>query len=155
MEDWVEIAALRLDGVVATSANALLLEVSERKRMPYTWDEFHTHMIAGFESITENEEVQWELKELRQTKRVASYIAKFQALKSRLPTMMDEEAFSVYLLGLNPHLTEQVGAHIRGNLEEAIAMAQRIEIYWGNDSKTKGQAMKKFQKNKKGSISQV
>ena len=43
--------------------------------------------------------------------------------------MTDEEAFSVYLAGLNPHLREQVGVLVRGNLEEAIAMAQRIEIY--------------------------
>ena len=63
-------------------------------------------MIARFESITENEEARWELRELRQTRRVAGYIAKFQELKSRLPTMMDEEAFSVYLAGLNPHLRE-------------------------------------------------
>ena len=48
-----------------------------------------------------------------------------------------------------------MGAHVRVNLEAAIAMAQKIEIYWGSDSKTQGQAMKKFQKKKKGSISQV
>ena len=69
--------------------------------------------------------------------------------------MTDEEAFSVYLAGLNPHLREQVGAHVRGNLEEAIAMAQRIEIYRGGNSKTKGQGVKNFQKKKKGSVSQV
>ena len=34
-------------------------------------------------------------------------------------------------------------------------MAQRIEIYPGGNSKTKGQAVKKFQKKKKGSVSQV
>ena len=86
-------------------------------------------MIARFESVTENEEAQRELRELRQTGRIAGYTTKFQELKSKLPTMMDEEAFSVYLAGLNPHLREQVGAHVRRNLEEAITMAQRIEIY--------------------------
>ena len=80
-------------------------------------------MIARFESVTENEEAWRDLRELRQTGRVAGYTAKFQELKSRLPTMADEEAFSVYLAGLNPHLREQVGAHVIGNLEEAIAMA--------------------------------
>ena len=63
--------------------------------------------------------------------------------------MTDEEGFSVYLAGLNPHLKEQVGTHVRGNLEEAIAMAQRIEIYQGGNSKTKGQRVKNFQKKKK------
>ena len=43
--------------------------------------------------------------------------------------MMDEESFSMYLAKLNPHLREQLGDHVQGNLEEAIAMAQRIEIY--------------------------
>ena len=106
MEDWVEITALRLDGVAATWANAFLLEVSEGKRMPYTWEEFHRHMIAHFESVTENEEAQRELRELCQTGRAVGYTAKFQELKSRLPTVTDEEAFSVYLVGLRPHLRE-------------------------------------------------
>ena len=43
--------------------------------------------------------------------------------------MTDKEAFLVYLAGLSLHLREQVGAHVRGNLEEAIALASRIEIY--------------------------
>ena len=65
VEDWVEIAALRLDGVAATWANALFLEVSEGKRMPYTWEEFDRHRIAHFESVTENEEARWDLRDLR------------------------------------------------------------------------------------------
>lgn len=59
--------------------------------------------------------------------------------------MIDKEAFSAYLARLNSHLREQVGAHMRGNMEEAITMAQRIEIYWGNNgSKGKESAVKKF-----------
>ena len=59
-------------------------------------------MIAHFESITENEEARWEFRELRQIGRVVGSIAKFRELKCRLPTMMDEELFSVYLAGVNP-----------------------------------------------------
>ena len=70
--------------------------------MPYTWEEFRRHMIARFGSVTENEEARYELRELCETGRVAGYTAKFQELKSRLPTMTDEEAFSVYLAGFNP-----------------------------------------------------
>ena len=77
VEDWVEIAALRLDGAAVTWANALLLEVSEGKRMPYVWEEFHRHMIARFESFTENEEAQRELRELCRTRRVAGCTTKF------------------------------------------------------------------------------
>lgn len=147
---------LRLDGAAATWANALLMEVSERKRVPYTWGEFCTKIIARFEFVTKNEEARWELKELCQSGKAAGYTAKFQELRSRLPTMIDEEAFLAYLAGLNSNLREQVGAHVRGNLEEAITMAHRIEFYQGSDSsKGKGQAIKKFQKKKKGSVNQI
>ena len=77
--------------------------------MPYTWDEFYTHMITCFESVTENEEARWEVRELCQTGRVASYTTKSQELKSRLPIMTDEEAFSVYLARLNPHWENKWG----------------------------------------------
>ena len=73
MEYWVEIVALRLYGAAATWANALLLEVYEGKRMPYTWEEFHRHMIARFEFVTENEEARCELRELCQVGRVVGY----------------------------------------------------------------------------------
>ena len=69
-------------------------------------------MITHFEFVTENKEAQRELRELRQIGRVAGYTAKFQELKSRLPTIMDEEAFSVYLARLNPYLREEVGTHV-------------------------------------------
>ena len=125
MEDWVEIVALRLNGAAATWANTLLLEVSEKKRVPYTREEFCTQMMTRFQSVTETKEARQELRELRQTRRIADYIAKFQELKSTFPAMMDEEAFSVYLAALNSHLREQLGAHVTGNLEEAIAIAAR------------------------------
>ena len=123
--------------------------------MPHVWDAFRTNVIAHFEPITENEEAQWGLRKLHQTGRVASCTTKFQELKSRLPIMTDEEAFLVYLAGLNPHFREQVGAHVRGNVEEAIAMAQRIEIYRGGVNKTTEQAVKKFQKKTKRFVNQV
>ena len=57
--------------------------------MQYTWDEFREHMIARFDSTTENEEARWELRELRQTRRVVGYTTKFQKLKRKLPTITD------------------------------------------------------------------
>ena len=52
-------------------------------------------------------------------------------------------------------MREQVGARVQVNLEEAITMAQRIEIYRGSDGKTKGQALKNFQEKKKRFFNQV
>ena len=47
--------------------------------------------------------------------------------------MTDEEAFHTFISGLEPHLQEHVGAHVQGDLEDAIAMAQRLEVYCGGD----------------------
>ena len=47
--------------------------------------------------------------------------------------MTDEEAFHAFLSRLVPHLQEHVGAHVQGDLEQAMAMAQRLEAYKGGD----------------------
>ena len=70
--------------------------------------------------------------------------------------MTDEEAFHTFLFGLQPHLQEHVGAHVQGDLEAAIAMAQRLEVYRGGDGAKAGEKEpKKFKKQKKGMSAQV
>ena len=48
-----------------------------------------------------------------------------------------------------------MGAHVRGNLEIAIAMAQRIELYPAVIAIAKDKLLKKFKREKKGFVSQV
>ena len=43
--------------------------------------------------------------------------------------MIDEEAFHTFLFVLQLDLQEHVGAHVQGDLEAAIAMAQRLKVY--------------------------
>ena len=70
--------------------------------------------------------------------------------------MTDEEAFHTFLSGLQPHLQEHVGAHVQGDLEAAIAMAQCLEVYRGGDGAKAGEkGPKKFKKQKKGMSAQV
>ena len=70
--------------------------------------------------------------------------------------MTDEEAFHTFISGLQPHLQEHVGAHVQGDLEAAIAMAQRLEVYRGGDgAKMTGKGPKKFKNQKKGNVAQV
>ena len=46
---------------------------------------------------------------------------------------------------------EHVGAHVQGDLEAAIAMAQRLEVYCGGDgAKTSGKGTQKVKKSEKG-----
>ena len=69
--------------------------------------------------------------------------------------MTTEEAFHAFLSGLVPHLQQHVGAYVQGDLEVAMEMAQRLEVYCGAGDRAKARGEKKrlgkFQKrNKKG-----
>ena len=70
--------------------------------------------------------------------------------------MTDEEAFHTFISGLQPHLQEHVGAHVQGDLEVAISMAQRLEVYRGGDgAKAGGKGPKKFKNQIKDVTAQV
>ena len=56
---------------------------------------------------------------------------------------MAEEAFHAFLSRLAPHLQEHVGAHVQGDLEMAMAMAQRLEVYCGAGDGAKAGGEKK------------
>ena len=91
-----------------------------------------------------------------QTGQVVGYVQKFKELQYRLPRMTDEEAFHTFISGLQPHLQEHVGAHVQGDLEAPIAMAQRLEVYRGGErAKTASKGPKKFKTQKKGNVAQV
>ena len=69
--------------------------------------------------------------------------------------MTDEETFHAFIFGLQPHLQEHVGAHVQGDLEATIAMAQRLEVCRGGDgAKTTSKGPKKFKNQKKGNVAQ-
>ena len=155
--DWLDVVAMRVEGAASSWVNAVLQEISEGRRPIFrTWAQFRDAMVQRFEPVTEVEEARKQLRALKQTGRVAGYVQKFQELQYRLPGMTDEEAFHAFLSGLQPHLQEHVGAHVQGNLEAAIAMAQRLEVYRGGDgAKTTNKGSKKFKNQKKGNVTHV
>ena len=70
--------------------------------------------------------------------------------------MTNEEAFHAFLFGLQPHQQEHVGAHIQGDLDAAITMAQRLEVYHGGDgAKARGKRSKKFKSQKTSGVARV
>ena len=157
--DWLDVVAMRVEGAASSWVNAVLQEVADGRRQVFrTWGQFKLAMIHRFESITETEDARRQLRALKQTGRVGGYIQRFQELQYRLPSMTDEEAFHAFLSGLVPHLQEHVGAHVQGDLEQAMAMAQRLEAYKGGDGAKAGGAKgsRKFKKqNKQGNVTQV
>ena len=60
--------------------------------------------------------------------------------------------FHAFLSRLAPQLQEHVGGHVQGDLEAAMAMAQRLEVYRGGDGAKAGGEKKgsggKFKKTK-------
>ena len=155
--DWLDVVAMRVEGAASSWVNAVLQDISAGRRPVFrTWAQFKEAMVQQFEPVTEVKEARKQLRALRQTFRVAGYVQKFQEVQYRLPGMTDEEVFHTFLSGLQPHLQEHVGAHVQGDLEAAIAMAQRLEVYHGGDVvKTSGKGAKKFKNQKKGVIAQV
>ena len=57
--------------------------------------------------------------------------------------MTAEEAFHAFLSGLAPHLQEHVGAHVQGDLEAVMAMAQHLEVHRGAGDGAKAGGEKK------------
>ena len=101
--DWLDVVAMRMDGVSSSWVNAVLQEVANGRRQAFrTWGQFKVAMIHRFESITETEDARRQLRALKQTSRVNGYIQHFQELQYRLPSMTDEEAFHAFLSGLVP-----------------------------------------------------
>ena len=122
--DWLDVVAMCVDGAASSWVNAVLQEVATRRRQAFrTWGQFKVATIHQFESITEIEDACRQLRALKQTGRVGGYIQCFQELQHCLPSMTDEEDFHAFLFGLVPHLQEHVGAHVQGDLEQAMAMA--------------------------------
>ena len=146
----LDIVAMRIEGAASSWVNATLQAIQLGWR-PYfaDWEDFCAAMIAAFEPITETEEARKQLRALKQTGRVAGYIQRFQELQCRLPGMNEEEAFSTFLAGLNPHLQEHVGAHVQGDLEAAKAMALRMDMF--HQASGSGDGGKKKEK-KKGAV---
>ena len=106
-------------------------------------------MIQRFKPITEVEEARKQLRALWQTKGFGGYIQHFQELRYRISGMTLEEAFYAFLAGLQPHLQEHVGTHVRGDLEAAMAMAMRMEIFHGGEQPKVGSHGKKGAKHEK------
>ena len=129
-EKYVAVVANQTEGAAQAWINQVLQDIETGKRNPFAdWEDFKAAMCAAFEPVTATEESRRQLRNLRQTGRVRAYVQRFRELQYRLPGMTNEEAFSTFLAGLSPHIQEQVGAHVQGDLSAAITMAERLDLF--------------------------
>ena len=76
---------------------------------------------------------------------IAKYIQTFCTLMYKVPEMTLEEAFSLFMHGLEPKIQEQIDYHVEGDLGKAMAMAEKVDVWhnWGEEQKAKGQNKQK------------
>ena len=103
-----------------------------------TWETLKADMISSFEPSTGEEQARKQLRTLTQVGRVTGYVNRFRELQYKLPGMTMAEAYSAFLAGLTPQIRQHVGAHVDGDLEEAIKMALRLDLYRAEGEKSKG-----------------
>ena len=98
---------------------------------PYweSWAQFRREMTAAFEPMIEREMARRQIIDLRQIGRVMGYIMKFRTLRYKIPNMTDDEAYTLFMRGLDARLQQQVGVHAK-TLQEAMDLAERADL-WG------------------------
>ena len=90
-------------------------------------------IAENFAPLDDEEDARRQLKQLRQTGRVAGYTAKFNELTYWIPGLTDRDKFSADHLGLIPRLQAEVGLRLEGDAERTVdratAVATRAEEY--------------------------
>ena len=83
--------------------------------------------------------------EIKMGKNVSMYIQAFCTQMYKVPEMTQDEAFSLFMRGLEPRIREQIGYHVDGDLGRAMAMAEKADV-WRSRTRDK---IKRDKTNKK------
>ena len=85
-----------------------------------TWDAFTNAMVRAFKLATVVEEARQKILNQLQTRRMARYVHRFRELLYKIPTMMEEESYTLFVRGLKPEINTLVGVNVLEGLEDAI-----------------------------------
>ena len=98
--------------------------------------------------MSEVELARRKLKEMKMGKNVFMYIQAFCTQMYKVPEMTQEEAFSLFMRGLEPRIREQIGYHVKGDLGRAMAMAEKPYV-WQSCSEEQNQKGQNKQKTRR------
>ena len=142
---WVDVIATRVTDAAQAWLDKTLQDLQLGRRNPWaSWAEFRQEMEAAFTPMSEVEQARRKLMEIRMGRNVSSYIQQFRTLMYKVPEMTQEEAFSLFMRGLEPRIREQIGYHVEGDLGRAMAMAEKADVWRSRgDGKDKGQNQNK------------
>ena len=90
---------------------------------------FTDAMAKAFEPTTVVEEVRQQILNLRQTGRVTGYVQWFQELLYKIPAMMEEESYTLFVRGLKLEFKTSVSVNVPAGLENAITWAQHVDLW--------------------------
>ena len=125
---WLPVFVNNLKGAAMKWMNLTDLQVARGQREPFpSWREWANEARQKFEPTTLEEMARAQLRKLRQLGSVQSYVRAFQNVCFRIPDLTEGEAYSVFTGGLKQPIRNQVVGLVRNNLEEAIAMAERLD----------------------------
>ena len=86
-------------------------------------------MEQAFTPLSEVEHARRKLMEIKRSRNISSYIQTFWTQMYKVPEMTHEEAFSLFMRGLEPRIREQIGYHVEGDLGRAMAMVEKVDVW--------------------------
>ena len=98
--------------------------------------------------------------EIKMGENVSMYIQALCTQMYKVPEMTQEEAFSLFMRGLEPRIREQIGYHVEGDLGQAMATEENTDVWRScsegqnqkgqNKQKTRGSGQSGQGQNQKG-----
>ena len=149
---WVDVIATRITDAAQAWLDKELQDLQLGRCLPWaSWAEFCREMEQAFTPLSEVEHARRKLMEMKMGKNVSTYIQAFRTQMYKVPEMTQEEAFSLFMRGLEPRIREQIGYHVEGDLGWAMAMAEKANVW---RSRGEGQNQKGQNKPKAGGSGQ-
>ena len=125
---WFNVMSNNLKGAAIKWMNLMDLQVARGQRQGFaTWQEWVAEARQKFEPTTLEEVARAQLRRLKQSGTVRSYVKQFQNIIFRIPDLIEGEAYSVFTSGLKQPIRTQVVGMVRTNLDDAIALAKRLD----------------------------
>ena len=155
LTDWIDIVATRLDGAASSWMEKELQNARRQRRVAWAmWEGFTAAMTRAFEPATVVEEARQQILNLRQTGRVNGYVQRLCELLYKVPTMTEEESYTLFLRGLNADVRTSVGVNVPAGLEAAMTWAQRVDL-WQSRESAGGDGEKSGEKKQKGKLGNI
>ncbi|GAB5480203.1 MAG: hypothetical protein Marn2KO_36700 [Marinobacter nauticus] len=155
-EQWLSVISANTEGPASEWMNLQELKVMEGRRQPFRdWQAWAEEARRMFEPTTTPERARIELRGLRQHTTVKEYVKRFNSITFRIPDMSEAETFSAFTNGLKDPIRSQVVGFVRGNVREAVEMAERLDGVRGMHSAPQGRNHGPRRWNRRGGLNHI